>query len=81
MNNRIIKAAQYMLQHGIYYKWGTGANAVSTEVADRQRAYIIKAFGLSNAEFSEAFAYMEQLNREEGEAEAAFFKFHPELNP
>jgi hypothetical protein len=81
MKPTIQQAGEYIFNHGILYKWGTGANAVSTEVADKQRKYIIHRFDLSNIEFSEAFAHAEQLDRQENEAETAFFKSHPELNP
>jgi hypothetical protein len=81
MNENIKKAGSYIFQHGCLSKWGTGANAVSTEVAIRQQEFIIKEFALTWNTFSEAMRCAELLDRQESEAEVAFFKSHPELNP
>lgn len=81
MKANIEQAGEYIFNNGILYKWGAGAGAVSTEVADKQRAYIIHRFNLSNIEFSEAFAHAESLDRKESQTETAFLKSHPELNP
>lgn len=81
MKESIKQAGELMYHSGTPAKFGTGAMSISTEACHKQQAFIEKKFNLSHAEFSEAFAYAEKLERLEDEAEAAFNKSHPELNP
>lgn len=81
MKKDLTAAAEYIYHNGILYKFGTGANSISTEACLKQQAFIENKFGISHTEFGEAFRMAELLEKREAEAEAAFFKSHPELNP
>jgi hypothetical protein len=74
-------AAAFIFWNGILHNFGTGALAKPTDVCLKQEIFIKKKFGLSDSEFSQAFAMAEKIDQTEAESEAAFFKSHPELNP
>jgi len=54
-DDKIQKVADFLKQYNFEEKWGTGPKAVDTPVARKQQQYIEDKFGISHAEFSEAW--------------------------
>lgn len=54
-------AGHYIFQSGLLSKWGTGVNAVSTDVALYQQKFVISKFYLDYDSFSKAMRYAESL--------------------
>lgn len=79
--SKIKLAGEYIYHHGVISKFGTGALSVSTDTCLKIQSLIEDKFDLNHAEFSQAFKHGEFLDHQENEAEAAFFRSHPELNP
>jgi hypothetical protein len=53
--DKIQKVADFLKQYNFEEKWGTGPKAVDTPVARKQQQFIEDKFGISHAEFSEAW--------------------------